>query len=136
MFSVRMRVWNPARTENVEEFDASVDPRSTFSWISRTRLERLGIVPSRKMRFRLKGEWVVEREVASVYIAMEGGTIGDVVVVAEGRETETAGAHTLHAFGVEADLEHGKLVPTVMWALGSVKAVNVDQKHYEALARS
>lgn len=116
-FSVKLRVWNPERPGEVEEFDALVDPRSTFSWISRSRLERLGVEPSRKMSFRLKDRWVVERDVASVYIAMDGGPVGDVVVMAEAGEAESMGAHTLDGFGMAVDPAQKILVPAVMWAL-------------------
>jgi hypothetical protein len=39
-FSVKMRVWNPAQTSGVEEYDAFVDTGAAFSWISRARLQR------------------------------------------------------------------------------------------------
>ena len=134
-FSVTLRVWNPAQPGEVEEFSAVVDPHSTFSWISRERLERLGISPSRKMRFRLKGEGIVERDVASVYIALKNGPVGDVVVMAESGETEKIGAHTINGLGMVVDPEQEKLVPAVMWALSSVGNA-VLNKDPRALARS
>ncbi len=137
-FSVRLRVWNPERPGEVEEFDALVDPRSTFSWISRSRLERLGIAPSRKMGFRLKDRWVVERDVASVYIAMDDGPVGDVVVMAEVGEVESMGAHTLDGFGLAVDSERKILVPTVMWALAcaTTDIGSNEEEDSRALARS
>src|SRR5579863_7738472 len=134
-FIVTLRVWNPAQPRAVEELSAVVDPHSTFSWISRGRLERLGISPVRKMRFRLKGEGIVERDVASVYIALKNGTVGDVVVMAESGETEKIGAHTINGLGMVVDPEQEKLVPAVMWALSSVGNA-VLNKDPRALARS
>jgi hypothetical protein len=53
-FGVKMR--NPAQSGGVEEFDAFVDTDAAFSWILRTRLERLGVAASRKMSVRtIKG---------------------------------------------------------------------------------
>ena len=137
-FSVMLQVWNPAQPGEVEELSAVVDLHSTFSWISRARLERLGVSPSRKMRFRLKGEGIVERDVASVYIALKNGPVGDLVVMAEAGEPEIMGAHTIDALGMVVDPVQRKLVPTVMWALSSVgNAVpEIKDKDSRALARS
>ena len=41
-FSARLRVWNPASPDTVEEVEAMVDTGAAFSWIHRERLERLG----------------------------------------------------------------------------------------------
>ena len=118
-FSVKVRVWNPAMPEKVEEFDARLDPHSTFTLISRERLERVGISPSRKMGFYLKRGDIVEEDVASVYLEVDGSVVGDVVVMAYPEE-EIIGAHTLNGLGVVADLTQKKLVPTVMWARSSL----------------
>ena len=137
-FSVMLQVWNPAQPGEIEELSAVVDLHSTFSWISRPRLERLGVFPFRKMRFRLKGEGIVERDVASVYIALKNGPVGDLVVMAEAGETEIMGAHTIDGLGMVVDPVQRKLVPTVMWALSSVgNAVpEIRIKDSRALARS
>jgi predicted aspartyl protease len=137
-FSVKVRVWNPAQPQEIEEFDARVDAHSTFSWISRARLERLGISPTRKMGFYLKPGHIVEWDMASVYVAIDSGPVGDVVVMAEAGEEEVIGAHTINGLGMVADLVQGKLVPTVMWALSSVgNAVpEIREKDSRALARS
>ena len=90
------------------------------------------------MRFRLKGEGIVERDVASVYIALKNGTVGDVVVMAESGETEKIGAHTINGLGMVVDPVQEKLVPAVTWALSSVgNAVpEMKDKDSRALARS
>ena len=86
-FTVKLRVWNPERPEKVEELDAFVDTGAAFSWISRTRLERLGVGASRRMPFRAI-EGVLERDMATVYVAANGYSVPDVVVMAEGGEME------------------------------------------------
>jgi hypothetical protein len=137
-FSVMLQVWNPAQPGEIEELSVVVDLHSTFSWISRARLERLGISPSRKMRFRLKGERIVERDVASVYIALLDGPVGDLVVMAEAGEMERMGAHTIDGLGMVVDPVQRKLVPTVMWALSSIGIAvpEIMDKDPRALARS
>lgn len=137
-FSVNVRRWNPAQPQEIAEFDVPVDADSTFSWISRERLERLGITPCRKMSSYLKRGFVVEEEIAAVYLEIDAGTIGDVVVVAEPGEPEVIGAHTLNGLGMSADLAQEKLVPTEMWALSSLGfgLPEIAERDSRALVRS
>ncbi|HEV2468241.1 MAG TPA: hypothetical protein VGS78_03535 [Candidatus Sulfotelmatobacter sp.] len=137
-FSVKLRVWNPAQPQEIAEFDIPVDAHSTFSWISRERLERLGINPCRKMGFHLKRGFVVEEDIAAVYLEIDGRTIGDVVVMAEAGEPELIGAHTLNGLGMVADLVQKRLVPAEMWALSSLGfgLPETGAKNSEVLARS
>jgi predicted aspartyl protease len=116
-FSTKLRVWNPANPSNVEELDAFVDSGAAFSWISRARLERLGVGPTRRMPFRTIEGRVLERDLATVYVATDGYSVPDVVVMAEPGEMEVMGAYTIEGLGLAADPVQKKLVPTVMLAL-------------------
>jgi predicted aspartyl protease len=118
-FSAKLRVWNPANPSNVEELDAFVDTGAAFSWISRARLERLGVGPTRRMPFRTIEGRVLERDLATVYVATDGYSVPDVVVMAEPGEMEVMGAHTIEGLGLAADPVQKKLVPTVMLALAA-----------------
>jgi predicted aspartyl protease len=120
-FSVKLRVWNPAQPGDVEELDAYVDTGAAFSWISRTRLERLGVVSSRKMGFRTIEGRLLERDMATVYVATDKYSVPDVVVMAEAGEMEVMGAHPIEGLGLAADPVQKKLVPTVMLALTATK---------------
>jgi len=118
-FSVKLRVWNPAQPGGVEELDAFVDTGAAFSWISRARLARLGVAPSRRMGFRTIEGRLLERDMATVYVSTENYSIPDVVVMAEEGEMEVMGAHTIEGLGMAADPVQKKLVPTVMLALAA-----------------
>jgi predicted aspartyl protease len=118
-FSVKLRVWNPATPSGVEELDAFVDTGAAFSWISRSRLERLGVTPSRRMGFRTIEGRLLERVMATVYISVDKYSVPDVVVMAEVGEMEVMGAHTIEGLGMAADPVQKRLVPTVMLALAS-----------------
>ena len=120
-FSAKLRVWNPANPEKVEELEAFVDTGAAFSWIARTRLERLGLVPTRRMQFRTIEGRIVERDVSIAYVGAGEYSAPDLVVMAEPGEMEVIGAHSLEGLGVAADPVQRKLVPTVMLALGSRK---------------
>ena len=125
-FKAKFRVWNPANPEKVEELEAVVDTGASFSWISRSRLERLGLARSRQMPFRTIEGRVLERDLAAVYIAIDGYSAPDVVVMAESGETEVLGAHSIEGLGMAADPVQKKLTPTVMLALAASENVGTD----------
>jgi predicted aspartyl protease len=118
-FTAKLRVRNPASPEKVEEVEAFVDTGAAFSWISRARLERLGVGLSRRMPFRTIEGRVLERDMATVYLATDGYSVPDLVVMAETGELEVMGAHSIEGFGLAADPVQKKLVPTVMLALAA-----------------
>ena len=63
---------------------------------------------------------VLERELAIVYVATDGYTAPDLVVMAEPGEMEVIGAHSIEGLGLAADPVQKKLIPTVMLALRAV----------------
>ena len=119
-FKAKFRVWNPEHPENVEELEAFVDTGAAFSWVSRSRLERLGLKPTRRMPFRTIDGRVLERDLATVYVATDGYSVPDVVVIAEAGEMEVIGAHSIEGLGLAADPVQKKLVPTIMLALAGI----------------
>jgi predicted aspartyl protease len=121
-FKVKLRIWNPAAPERVEELDGFVDTAAAFSWVLRERLERLGVKPTRRMPFRTIEGRVLERDLASVYVGADGYSAPDVVVVAEPGEMEVLGAHSIEGLGMAADPVQKKLVPTIMLALAAKNA--------------
>ena len=96
-----------------------VDTGASFSWISKARLERLGVRPAYQMPFRTIDGRVLERDMAVIYIGTDGRSVPDLVVMAEEGESEVIGAHSIEGLGMAADPVQKKLVPTVMLALGS-----------------
>ena len=91
-FKVKFRIWNPAQPERVEDLEGYVDTGAAFSWISRERLERLGLKPSRRMPFRTIEGRVLERDMAAVYVGSDGYSVPDVVVMAEPGEMSGYGS--------------------------------------------
>ena len=118
-FSAKFRVWNPANPEKVEDLEAMVDTGAAFSWISRTRLERLGLTSMRRMPFRAIEGRILDRDLAAVYIASDQYSAPDLVVMAEAGEMEVLGAHSLEGLGVAADPIQKRLTPTIMLALAA-----------------
>jgi aspartyl protease family protein len=120
-FTAKFRIWNPDHPDRVEDLEAIVDTGAAFSWISRARLERLGVSPSRRMPFRTIEGHVLERDMAAVYVSSNGYSVPDVVVMTEPGEVEVLGVHSIEGLGLAADPIQKKLVPTVMLALTTEK---------------
>jgi len=92
-FTAKLRIWNPEDPQKVEELEPFVDTGAAFSWITRTRLQRLGVKPSRQMKFRTIDGRMLERDLAVVYVGVNEYTAPDLVVMAEAGEIEIIGAH-------------------------------------------
>ncbi len=116
-FSAKLRIWNLASPEKVEEVEAMVDTGAAFSWIHRERLERLGVEILRRVGFRAIDGSILERETAAVWVASDGFKAPDIVVMAESSDMEVIGEHTIEGLGLAADPVQKKLIPTVMPAL-------------------
>ena len=117
LFTSKLKVWNPAAPERVEEVELWVDTGASYSWISRARLEPLGIRPTRRRQFRTIEGKFLDRDMAPVFVEAEGFVGGDNVVFAEAGDAEVMGAYTLECLGLAADVVEKKLVPTVGMAL-------------------
>jgi len=120
-FSAKLRVWKEDHPEAAQELDLLVDTGASFSWISKARLQRLGVKAAYQMPFRTIDGRVLERDMAVVYIATDGRSVPDLVVMAEEGESEVIGAHSIEGLGMAADPVQKKLVPTVMLALSVQK---------------
>jgi aspartyl protease family protein len=116
-FTTKLRVWNPATPSRVEELEVIVDTGAAYSWVLRSRLEGLGVRAVRRMKFRTIEGHTIERDLAPVFVATDGFTGGDNVVVAEAVDMEVLGSHTLESLGVTVDPVSKKLIPTVGLAL-------------------
>jgi aspartyl protease family protein len=122
VFSVKLTIWNPAQPSRSEEVEAMVDTGASYSWISASRLAGLGIGPARRMTFRTIEGRMIEREIAAVFVNVDGYMGGDNVVMAPEGESEVVGAFTLEGLGLAADPVKKILVPTVGLALRALTA--------------
>ena len=116
-FTVKVKVWNPADPGRSAEAEVWGDTGAAYSWISKDRLEPLGVQKVRRLQFRTIEGHTVERDLAAVFLSTDGYTGGDNVVVAEPGDLEVLGAHSLESLGLAVDPVHKKLVPLVV-ALG------------------
>jgi len=105
---VRAGLYNPLQPEKVIEVDAIVDTGVVYSVVRRDILEKLGVKPLRRRKFRAFGGYV-ERDVGEVGMTLLGerriipaifGEEGDAVVI---------GVTALEIFGLEVDVVRGVL---------------------------
>ena|SRR5438067_2050067 len=94
-----------------EEVEAIVDTGSTFTTAPRELLERLGIRPARRERFRIASGEVVENDVGDALVRLEGKQGSTPVVFNEPGEPILLGAVTLEAFLLGVDPVDQRLVP-------------------------
>jgi len=116
-FTVKVKVWNPANPSRFAEAEVWADTGAAYSWISKARLEPMGVQKVRRLQFRTIEGHTVERDLAAVFLSADGFTGGDNVVVAESGDLEVLGAHSLESLGLAVDPLHKKLIPLVV-ALG------------------
>jgi predicted aspartyl protease len=116
-FTVKVKVWNPADTSRFAEAEVWADTGAAYSWISKARLEPMGVQKVRRLQFRTIEGHTIERDLAAVFLSADGFTGGDNVVVAESGDWEVLGAHSLESLGLAVDPVHKKLIPLVV-ALG------------------
>lgn len=123
LFATKLTIWNPEKPDRVEEVEVWVDTGAGYSWFSRQRLEALGLRATRRMQFRTIEGRIIERDLAPVFVRVDGHVGGDSVVMAEPGDTEVLGAHTMESLGLAADPVQKKLVPTIGLALGAAPVV-------------
>jgi predicted aspartyl protease len=111
MFTAKLRVWHPTHPDRVGEFELWVDTGAAYSWISRERLEALGIQPTGRREFRTIEGRTIERNMAAVFVSADGQTGGDTVAMAEPGDMEVMGAFTLESLALAPDVVQKKLVP-------------------------
>lgn len=119
LFKSKLVVWNPASPAPTEQFDLWVDTGAAYSWLSRQRLEAMGVQAADRMEFRTIEGRLIQRDVAAVFLRHDGRTGGDTVVMAEEGDMEVMGAHTMESLGLAADPVQKKLVPVVGMALAA-----------------
>ncbi len=104
---VRLRAWPGG--ERCEEVELTVDTGSTYSWIPGPVLQRLGVRPVRRARFRTIEGRVIERWVGHALMEYGGEEAPTVVVFAEEGDACVLGLHALEALGLEVDPMTGEL---------------------------
>ena len=99
-----------AETGPFAPLTAVVDTGATYSWIPRSILMGLGVTPRESRPFVVADGRSIEREIAVVYIRIDGQIFPTICVVGDEGTQPLLGAITLEAFGFAADPVNRRLV--------------------------
>jgi predicted aspartyl protease len=100
---VRVGLYNPLQPGKVVEVDAVVDTGAIYSVVRRDFLEKLGVKPLRRRRFRAF-EGYVERDVGEVGMALLGERRTVPVIFGEEGDAVVISVTALEIFGLEVDM--------------------------------
>ncbi|WP_225876104.1 hypothetical protein [Infirmifilum lucidum] len=105
---VRFGVYNPVNPGDVVEVEGLVDTGVIYTVVPRSVLDKLGVKPLERRRFRAFGGYV-ERDVGEAGVVLMGRRRTVPVVFGEVDEIVVLGVTALEAFGLEVDVVRGSL---------------------------
>ena len=116
-FRVTMEIGD-AQGQRWEPLEALVDTGSTFTWIPRDILDRLGIQPEFREEFQTADGRIIERNMAQTRARLDGQERITIVVFGSPGDSTLLGAYTLEGFSLAPDPVNRRLVRSI---LGSSK---------------
>jgi predicted aspartyl protease len=108
-FTTTFAIGDPQR-RGWETVEALVDTGSTYTWVPRDVLERLGVQPEFRWEFETADGRVIERDVAETAARIDGQQRTTLVVFGDPGCRALLGAYTMKAFGLAADPVNRRLV--------------------------
>jgi predicted aspartyl protease len=114
-FFVEVALASPREPERRETLKLLVDTGSTYTWVSATFLQALGVQPTERRRVLTIEGKIVERPAAEVLLTLEGRALHTVCLFGEGGDLEVLGAYTLEGFGLVVDPVQRRLVPAILY---------------------
>jgi predicted aspartyl protease len=107
-------VANPAAPEQREPVEFLVDSGAVYSFVPRPVLERLGIAPHARQRYRLADGSVIERDRGDALFFYRGARGAAPVIFGEPGDASLLGAVSLESMGFVLDAIRRHLVPLPM----------------------
>ena len=108
----------PMDQSRFEQIDALVDTGATYTVVPRDVLERLGIMPQFRRRFRVVDGRVVELDMAWAVVRVEGQMTYTICVFGEPETDVLLGRVTLQSLGLKVDTLKQRLVPAELPLIG------------------
>jgi clan AA aspartic protease len=108
----------PTDRSRFEQIEALVDTGATYTVIPRDVLERLGITPQFRRRFRVADGRVVDLDMAVVMVRIVGQTLPTICIFGEEGMNALLSAVTLEEFGLGVDPANQRLVPIELLLIG------------------
>jgi predicted aspartyl protease len=114
-----VEVANPAQPATRETVEFLVDSGAVYSFVPRVVLERLGIAPHSRQRFRLADGSSIERERGDALFFYANQRGAAPVIFGEPGDATLLGAVTLESLGFVLDAVRRDLLPLPMVVAGS-----------------
>ena len=108
----------PMDQSRFEQIDALVDTGATYTVVPSNVLERLGITPQFRRRFRIADGRVVELDMAWAVVRVEGQMTYTICVFGEPETDVLLGRVTLQSLGLKVDTLKQRLVPAELPLIG------------------
>ena len=108
-FRVTMQIGD-SQGQRWETVDALVDTGSTYTWIPRDILTRLGIQPEFHQEFQTADGRVISREVAQTRTRLDGQERITIVVIGGEGDSALLGAYSLEGFSLAPDPVNQRLI--------------------------
>jgi len=109
-FGVNIEIGDPLGNR-FEPLEALADTGSSYTWVPRDVLQRLGVPVQARWEFELANGQVIEREIAQTWVRYNGNSHITFVVFGDEGSSPLLGAYTLEGFRLAADPLNGRLVP-------------------------
>ena len=109
-FQVEIEIGDP-QSERFERVSALVDTGSTYTVVPRSLLERLGVKPHERDKFRIADGRIVEEDIGRTWVRLDGRSEITLVVFGEEGTAALLGAYTLEGFRLAPDPVGRRLVP-------------------------
>ena len=110
-FRTTIHIEHPAHRGIVEVLrDVLVDTGAEATWVPRSVLERLGVLPERSERYQMADGRILERQVGFALVHVGGKATSDDVVFAEPGDTVILGARSLEGLNLRVDPRNKVLV--------------------------
>jgi len=97
-----------------KEVRAWVDTRAAYTWIPRTVLEDLGVLPTFRRRFRLANGSEIERDCAQANVKVDASQLITICVFGDEGSEPLLGAITLEEMGLGVDPLNQRLIPVTL----------------------
>jgi clan AA aspartic protease len=114
-----IEVANPVAPETREAVEFLVDSGAVYSFVPREVLQRLGIAPYTRQRFRLADGSTIDRDRGDAVFFYKGHRGAAPVIFAEQGDAALLGAVTLESLGFVLDAVRRDLLPLPMVIAGS-----------------
>lgn len=109
-FEVEIEIGDP-QGDRWEKISLPVDTGSAYTVIPRPLLERLGVQPLRRARFRLANGRTFDQEIGQTWIRLDGVAEIRIVAFGEERDEPLLGADALQGLLLAVDPVGERLVP-------------------------